>query len=72
MANEDKSETGNHPTEFEQAGQEDELSLMQEFFLFVKENKKWWMLPIVFALGVMGLLVALSSTGAAPFIYTLF
>jgi hypothetical protein len=59
-------------TEFEQAGQENELSLIQEFFLFVKENKKWWMLPIVLALGAMGLLVALSSTGAAPFIYTLF
>ena len=45
---------------------------MQEFFLFVTENKKWWMVPIILALGAMGVLVALSTTGAAPFIYTLF
>ena len=58
--------------EFEKAGQEADLSVMQEFFLFIKENKKWWLLPILLAFGGMGLLVALSSTGAAPFIYTLF
>lgn len=72
MPQEQNSEPSQQQTEFEQAGQEKELSLIHEFFLFVKENKKWWMLPIVFALGLMGVLVALSSTGAAPFIYTLF
>jgi hypothetical protein len=36
------------------------------------DNKAWWMLPIVVMLGLIGLLVALGSTGAAPFIYTLF
>jgi hypothetical protein len=30
------------------------------------------MLPIVFALGLVGLLVFFASTGAAPFIYTIF
>ena len=60
---------GEHPVveAWRAAGQEDDLSLIQEFFLFVRENKKWWMLPIVLALGAMGVLVALSSTGAAPF-----
>ena len=70
MPQEPKSE--DQKTEFEQAGHEQDLSLVQEFFLFITENKKWWMLPIVFVLGAMGLLVALGSTGAAPFIYTLF
>ena len=60
------------PTEFEKAGEESELTLAQEFLLFLKENKKWWMLPIVLSFAAIGLLVALSSTGAAPFIYTLF
>jgi hypothetical protein len=67
-----KSDLPDQKSEFEQAGDQQDLSLIQEFYLFIVENKAWWMLPIVFALGAMGLLVALSSTGAAPFIYTLF
>ncbi len=59
-------------TEFEEAGQEEQMSLVQEFLLFVVENKKWWLAPILLVLGLVGLLVVLSSTGAAPFIYTLF
>jgi hypothetical protein len=58
--------------EFERLGKEDQLSLISEFILFIKENKAWWMIPIVLVLGLVGILVALSSTGAAPFIYTLF
>lgn len=59
-------------TEFENAGQQKQLSLVQEFVLFVTENKKWWLIPILLVLGLVGLLVVLGSTGAAPFIYTLF
>ena len=72
MPQKKNTDLADRQTEFEQAGQEQDLSIIQEFFLFIRENKKWWMLPIVFALGLMGLLVALGSTGAAPFIYTLF
>ncbi len=72
MPTEKDSDSAGPQNEFARAGQEKELSLIQEFFYFLKENKKWWMLPIVLVLGAMGLLVALSSTGAAPFIYTLF
>ncbi len=59
-------------TEFEKAGQEEQLSLVQELFLFVAENKKWWLVPILVVLGLVGVLMVLGSTGAAPFIYTLF
>lgn len=59
-------------TEFERAGEEEQLSLVREFMLFVIENKKWWLIPILLVLGLLGLLVVLGSTGAAPFIYTLF
>ncbi len=58
--------------EFERLGEDDQLSLVSEFILFIKENKAWWMIPIVLVLGLVGILVVLSSTGAAPFIYTLF
>ncbi len=58
--------------EFEQAGDEKPLTLVQEFLLFVTENKKWWLIPILLVLALVGVLAALAPTGAAPFIYTLF
>ena len=47
-------------------------SLVSEFWQFLRHSKKWWLLPIVAILVVFGVLVLLSSTAAAPFIYTLF
>lgn len=47
-------------------------SVLTEFWLFLKDNKKWWLLPIVAITLILGVLVFLSSTPAAPFIYTLF
>jgi len=46
--------------------------VMSEFLYFLKTSRKWWLLPIVVMLVVFGVLVFLSSTAAAPFIYTLF
>lgn len=62
----------NEKNEFEKAGDDQPLTLVQEFMLFVVENKKWWLIPILLSFALIGLLVVLSSTGAAPFIYTLF
>ena len=64
--------SGEGSSEFEKLGEEEQLSLISEFVLFIKENKAWWMIPILLVLAMVGILVALSSTGAAPFIYTLF
>jgi hypothetical protein len=47
-------------------------SLAAEFIHFILHNKKWWLIPIVVVLLMLGLLVLLSGSGAAPFIYTLF
>jgi hypothetical protein len=46
--------------------------LLSEIFGFLGENKKWWLLPIIGTFLVIGLLVLLSTTAAAPFIYTFF
>jgi drug/metabolite transporter superfamily protein YnfA len=46
-------------------------SLLVEFWEFLRHNKKWWLLPILIVLLVFGVLIFLSGTGAAPFIYTL-
>lgn len=43
-----------------------------ELWSFLKSNKKWWMIPILAALLLFTVLILLSGTGLAPFIYTLF
>jgi hypothetical protein len=47
-------------------------SLLAEFLQFLGENKKWWLLPILLVVLILGALVFLGGSGAAPFIYTLF
>lgn len=47
-------------------------SLVAEFWFFLKHNKKWWLLPILIVLLVLGLIVLLGGTAIAPFIYPLF
>jgi Family of unknown function (DUF5989) len=46
--------------------------LVAEFVLFLRHNKKWWLLPIVVMLLGVGVLIILGGTAMAPFIYTLF
>ncbi len=62
----------NDKKEFEKAGDDKPLTLVQEFIQFVVEEQKWWLIPILLSFALIGVLVVLSSTGAAPFIYTLF
>ena len=58
---------------FEKAAAEAESqSLLAEFLSFLAHNKKWWLLPVVLFLFLVGILIFLSGTAAAPFIYTLF
>ena len=59
-------------SEFERLGNESHPSLLWEFVVFLRENKKWWLVPIIVVVVMVGVLVSLSTTGAAPFIYTLF
>ena len=70
--NEPGTEQQKSEKSFEELSQEKQLSLVAEFWLFIKENKIWWMLPIILVLGLVGVLAFLTTTGAAPFIYTLF
>jgi drug/metabolite transporter superfamily protein YnfA len=46
--------------------------ILLEFWDYLKDNKKWWLLPVLIVLLLFGILVFLSSSAAAPFIYTLF
>jgi hypothetical protein len=47
-------------------------SFLRELLLFLAQNKKWYLIPIAVVMLLLGLLIILGATGAAPFIYTLF
>jgi hypothetical protein len=48
-------------------------SLFKEFFLFIRQEKKYWLVPLILVLLVVGALIVLSTTSPlAPFLYPLF
>ncbi|HXR99663.1 MAG TPA: DUF5989 family protein [Pyrinomonadaceae bacterium] len=49
------------------------LYVVRELWQFMRENKKYWLAPIVITLALVGVLLVLAKGSAiAPFIYTLF
>jgi hypothetical protein len=46
--------------------------LLREYWEFLLHNKKWWLIPIIVALLLVGVLIVFGGSAAAPFIYTLF
>jgi Family of unknown function (DUF5989) len=46
--------------------------IVREFLGFLKENRNWWLVPILIILALLGFLVTLGSSVVAPFIYPLF
>ena len=47
--------------------------LASEFVAFLKDNKKWWLAPIIIILVLFGFVIVLTEGSAiAPFIYSLF
>lgn len=48
------------------------MELIKDLWLFLKVRKKYWLLPIIITLLILGLLVAFAQGSAvSPFIYTL-
>jgi hypothetical protein len=65
--------TDQHDQEsFEEASSSGETGLISDLFAFMAENAKWWLIPIVVVLGMLGVFLVLGATGATPFIYALF
>ena len=49
------------------------LSILKEFWAFLRFKKKWWLTPIIIVIVLLGFLIVFSQGSAlAPFIYTLF
>lgn len=58
--------------EFERAAAGKSANVLGELWSLLRANKKWWLLPILVVLVLLGALIVLSGTAVAPFIYTLF
>lgn len=58
--------------EIQELAQSRRQSLVAEFWAFLLQNKKWWLIPILLVMLILGALVFLGGSSAAPFIYTLF
>jgi hypothetical protein len=49
------------------------MGLLGELWGFMNERKKWWLLPVILVMLVVGtLLVFAQGSALAPFIYTIF
>jgi len=47
--------------------------VLSEFIQFLRQEKKYWLVPIIVVFVLFGLLIVFSQSSAvAPFIYTLF
>lgn len=72
MSTENKSTGPQDHDEFNSEAKAQRVGLVAEFWDFLKHNKKWWLLPILVVLLLIGVLVVLGSSGAGAFIYPLF
>jgi len=49
------------------------MGVAGELFAFFWGNKRWWLIPMIVTLFLLGALIVLAQSSAiAPFIYTLF
>ena len=49
------------------------MSLIGELWAFMAERKKWWLLPVILVMLIVGtLLIFAQGSALAPFIYTIF
>lgn len=60
------------PNDFERAAAGGRTSALADWLDYLKRSGKWWLVPVLVVLALLGALAFLSATPAAPFIYTLF
>jgi len=49
------------------------MGLMGELWHYMRERKKWWLLPVILVMVTLGsLLIFAKGSALAPFIYTIF
>ena len=49
------------------------MEILRDLWKFIRDRKKYWLIPVIFFLLLLGILIVLGGSSAvAPFIYTLF
>lgn len=49
------------------------MGLVGELWAYMRERKKWWLLPVILVMVIIGgLLIFAQGSALAPFIYTIF
>ena len=49
------------------------MEFLKDLYDFLMERKKWWRIPIILALVLLGILMIFAeSTAVAPFVYPMF
>lgn len=71
-ANMPKQQPTSSQPSLEELSREPQPGIVVEFLDFLAHNKKWWLLPILIVMALVGALAWTASSGAGPFIYTLF
>ena len=71
MSNKSQPPTKTPVNDFERQAEEAQPGLIAEFIDFLKHSKKWWLTPIIVVLSLIGFLMFLGGTAAAPFIYSI-
>ncbi len=71
ISNNTKPETSS-ADDFAREAAKKQTGFFSELLGYLAQNKKWWLAPIIITLLLVGGLIILGGTGAAPLIYTLF
>lgn len=62
----------NRRSQFVEQAERPTRSFALEVLEYLLQNKKWWLIPVVIVLVLVGMLVMLAGTPAAPFLYPFF
>lgn len=67
-----KTVDNRNDADFATAARSGRRSMVGEFWYYIRAYRSWLVVPILLALALLGGLVTLGGSGAAPFIYALF
>ena len=71
MTEESRTKSSDTSRQFAQKAEQPPPGLLREYLYFLRHSKKWYMIPTIVLLLLLGLLVALSASGLMPFIYAI-
>lgn len=68
----DSNDDSSKAAQFTAQAEQQQAGFLAELVAFLRDNKRYWLAPILIVLLLVGVLMALATTSAAPLIYPLF